>query len=363
MTQKCKRCILDDNFPGISFDHHGICNYCRNYEKTEARFHDKEKNRKRFEEITKIVKRDGEGNEYDCIQGVSGGRDSTYCLYLLKEYGLNPVAVHFDNNMNSKIAAENIKKVCKKLDVDLHTFTVDWEEYRDLQISFFKASVPSIDIPMDHAFVTVLYNFAIDNNIKNIFSGYNFRGEGPIPPQWTCFDESFILDVFKKFGTRRLNNYPSRGIRELIRYRLKGLRIICPLNYLNVSYEEMMPFMEKELDWQWYGGHHFESVFSRWAFAYYLPEKFGIDKRVADYSVMVRSGQINRERALDMMDEKIYSPEQEGEDRRYIMNKLGISDIEMEMYLSSPPRANSDYKHHSWWYRKVCNGLLGPRHL
>lgn len=363
MKQTCNRCILDDSFPGIFFDNHGICNYCRSYEKTEARFQDKEKNLKRFEEIVKIVKREGKGKEYDCIQGVSGGRDSTYCLYLLKEYSLNPVAVHFDNNMNSKIAAENIKKVCKKLDVDLHTFVVDWDEYKDLQISFFKASVPSIDIPMDHAFVTVLYNYAIENNIKNIFSGFNFRGEGPIPPQWTCFDESFIKDIHSQFGTRKLNNYPSRGIKELIKYRLNGLRIISPLNYLEISYEEMMPFMESELGWKWYGGHHFESIFSRWAFAYYLPKKFGIDKRIADYSVMVRSGQINRDQAYELMNEKIYSTEQEREDRRYIMNKLGIIETDMEEYLSAPPRKNSEYRHHPWWYRKFCNGLLGPRHL
>jgi len=363
MTQICKRCILDDTFPGISFDRDGICSYCRDYEKRESRFSDEEKNRRRFEEIVSIVKREGKGNEYDCIQGVSGGRDSTYCLHLLKEHGLNPVAVHFDNNMNSKIAAENIKKVCRTLDVDLQTFVVDWEEYKDLQISFFKASVPSIDIPMDHAFVTVLYNYAIENNIKNIFSGFNFRGEGPIPPQWTCFDESFIQDIHKRFGTKNLQNYPSRGIRELLRYRLNGLRIISPLNYLNISYDEMMPFMEKELGWKWYGGHHFESIFSRWAFAFYLPKKFGIDKRVADYSVMIRSGQLGRDHALAMMDEEIYPPEIEREDRRYIMSKLGISDMEMEGYLSSPPRKNSDYRHHPWWFRKFCNGLLGPRHL
>ena len=127
--------------------------------------------------------------------------------------------------------------------------------------------------------------------------------------------------------------------------------------------EETREILQKELNWEYYGGHHFESIFSRWAFAYYLPKKFGIDKRVADYSVLIRSGQLSRDQALSLMEEEIYPHDLERDDRRYIMNKLGISDQEMEQYLSAQPRKNSDYQHHSWWFRKFCNGLLGPRHL
>ena len=302
----------------------------------------------------------GAGKEYDCMVGVSGGRDSTYVLYLLKKWGLRPLAVHFDNNMDSKTAAENLKNACTILDVDLHTFVVDWPEYKDLQVAFLKASVPSVDIPLDQAFVSMLFDYARVNSIKYLFSGYTFRGEGPIPEQWTCHDISFLKDIHEKFGKVALKNYPVRSPGDLLKCRLSGIVRINPLNYVDFRYEQIMPVLEKELKWKYYGGHHFESIFTRWAFAYYLPKKFGIDKRVTDYSVLIRSGQMTREEALSKMKELIYSPEQEREDRRYIMNKLDLTDSDMEEILHAPPRKNSDYAHQSRHIR-ILNGLLWPR--
>lgn len=363
MSTICNRCILDSSFPNISFDADGICNICHNYNQREARFSNPDLNKKKLNKIIDDLKREGKGKEYDLIQGVSGGRDSTYCLHLLKEWGLRPLAVHFDNNMDSKIAAENIKNLCTKLDVDLHTFVVDWEEYKDLQKSFFKASVPSIDLPLDHAFVSVLYQYAYENDIPVISSGYNFRGEGPIPDEWSCFDTVFLKDIHSKFGAKPLEKYPIRGFLDLVRYRMGNLRIFTPLNFVPIDYQKIMPFMEQELGWKWYGGHHFESIFTRWAFAYYLPKKFGIDKRITDYSVLVRSGQLSRQDALNKMQEVSYSPEQEREDRRYIMNKLEIEESEMEGYLNAPPKKNSDYAHHLPIITRIYGGFLGPRYL
>jgi len=363
MEKRCSRCILDSHFPHVSFDQDDVCNYCHAYDKADKKFllnHDTEL---RLKKIIEKVKDSGKNQEYDCIQGVSGGRDSTYCLYLLKQWGLNPLAVHYDNNMDSKIAADNIKKACKKLDVDLHTFVVDWEEFKDLQRAFLKASVPSVDIPTDHAFSTVLYNFAYENKIKYIFSGAAFRTEGPIPREWSLHgDEKFIYDIHKKFGTIPLKKFPLRHFSDLLRYRLAGITIIQPLNYLTYEYHQTMPILEKEMGWQYYGGHHFESIFTRWAFAYYLPKKFGIDKRETDYSVLIRSHQMRREEALNKLQELHYTPEQEREDRRYIMNKLDLSSEEMDVILNSSPKRNFDYRHISL-IEHIIRSLLGPRTL
>lgn len=362
MVTVCSKCILDTSFPNISFDNESICNYCRNHERLDKIYPLNEQRFKKFKEKIDRIKIEGKGKEYDSILGVSGGRDSTYVLYLLKKWELNPLAVHFDNNMDSKIAAENIKNACLKLDVDLHTFVIDWEEYKDLQIAFLKASVPSVDIPMDHAFVSVLYNFAYTNNIKSIFNGNTFRGEGVIPSDWTCNDFCFIRDIHNKYGTRKLENYPLRGLKDIIKYRMGGLTNISPLNYINFNYDDVMPLLERELGWKWYGGHHFECIFTRWAFAYYLPKKFGIDKRITDYSTLIRSGQMTRYEAQQKMKEVHYSPEQEKEDRRYISNKLGLSHEDMENILNAAPKPNSSFQQYSK-YRRLLYSLLGPKSM
>ena len=352
MIVQCQRCILDSTFPHIHFDENGVCNYCKKFDELDKQYPINAVSEQKIKNLlNSLIK--NKKSEYDCIIGVSGGRDSTYCLYLLKKWGLNPLAVHFDNNMDSKIAAENIKNACRKCDTDLFTFVVDWDEYKDLQVSFLKASVPAVDIPMDQAYVTILYNYAADNNIPNIITGHNFRGEGFIPPEWSCNDVSFVLDIQKKHGNRPLVKYPLRKITDLIRYKLKNLNIIAPLNYIDYRYDDIMPVLENKLGWKWYGGHHFECIFTRWAFAYYLPKKFGIDKRVTDYSALVRSHQMKREDALEKLKEIHYSEEQEREDRRYISSKLGLSDQDLGEILLSPPRANRDYQHDSRTMRKI----------
>jgi len=343
----CSRCILDSDFPKITFDENNVCNYCHNFDKIDIKYALNKENTEKFLHLIKIIKDEGKSKEYDCILGVSGGRDSTYCLYLLKKWGLNPLAVHYDNNMDSKIAAENIKKGCNALDVDLHIFVVDWEEYKDLQRSFLKASVPSVDIPTDHAFISVLYAIAYEKKIRYIFNGSSFRTEGPIPPEWSLHnDASFILDIQKKFGTKILKNFSIRRLKDLILYRISGIMVVEPLKYVPYIHDDVEKIITGELGWQYYGGHHFESIFTRWAFAYLLPKKFGIDKRLTDYSTLVRSRQMTREEALRKMNEILYPSVQEKEDRRYIMNKLELTHEEMNDILTAPPHSNFDYRHY-----------------
>lgn len=352
MYKICSRCILDSNFPGIWFDSQGVCNFCHKYDRKNKQYAITEDSRKHFSHLIHKIQKVGKNAEYDCIIGVSGGRDSTYTLYLLKEWGLNPLAVHFDNNMDSQIAAANIKKACTKLDIDLYTDIVDWEEFKDLQRSFLFASVPSVDIPTDHAFVTVLYRLASTKKIKYVFSGSSFRTEGPGSIEWSLHDDvRFIQDIHKKFGTIPLKNFPIRTLKDVIKWRIEGLREIRPLYYIDYNHEQVDRILTNDLGWKYYGGHHFENIFTRWSFAYLLPKKFHIDKRITDYSVLILSGQLTRDEALHKMQEEIYTLEQERDDRRYITNKLGLTIYEMENILKNPPKRNFDYNHHKLPYR------------
>lgn len=354
MKQVCSRCILDSDYPGISFDDQGVCNYCKKYDAKDRRYKHGPQSDQKLNRLINTVRSEGKNKEYDCIQGVSGGRDSTYCLYLLKKWGLNPLAVHVDNYMDTQIASENIKKACKKLDVDLHTFAVDPDEFKDLQRSFLFASVPSIDIPTDHAFVTLLYSLAMEKNIKYVFSGASFRTEGPGSIEWSLHnDEKFILDIQNRFGTIPLKEFPIRTILDVLKWKCKGIREIRPLYYMDYHLGAVDRLLEQELGWKYYGGHHFESIFTRWSFAYLLPHKFGIDKRLTDYAVLVLSNQLSRDDAFERMNQRIYSSKQEEEDRRFIMNKLDLTTEEMDTIINAPPKKNFDYAHHPGWYRSL----------
>jgi N-acetyl sugar amidotransferase len=360
MEKTCSRCILGDTFPNIYFDKDGVCNHCHRYDQRCSKYSVNPENQKKLRSLVEMVKSRGRGLEYDCIQGVSGGRDSTYTLYLLKQWGLNPLAVHVDNRMDSSIAVENIKNACRKLDVDLHNHTVEWEEFKDLQRAFLFASVPSVDIPSDHAFVTVLYDIAEEKNIEYVFSGASFRTEGQGSVEWSLHDdERFILDIQSRHGTMNLNNYPLRTIADVFRWYRKGIREIRPLYWMDYRHSDVDPLLERELGWKYYGGHHFESVFTRWAFAFLLPRKFGIDKRITDYATLVLSKQMTREEAFSKMRESIYSAEQEAEDRKFIADTLDLTEEEMDSVLHAAPKRNFDYDHHSRFHRTL-QYLISP---
>ena len=363
MKKICSRCILDSDFPGIHFDLNDVCNNCHIFDESDKKYAINKSNNEKLLKFIEKIKKEGRRKEYDCIVGASGGRDSTYCLYITKKWGLRPLAVHYDNNMDSKIAAENIKKACSKLDIDLYTNVVNWAEYKDLQRSFLFASVPSVDIPTDHAFITVLYRTAYEKNINYIFLGSSFRTEGPGSVEWSLHnDEKFILDIQKRFGTLSLKEFPIRTLKDLIKWRLGGNVVVRPYYILDYHNENVSSLLTNELDWKYYGGHHFENIFTRWAFGYLLPAKFNIDKRVTDYSVLVLSHQMSREEALEKIKQPIYTPDQEKEDRRYIASKLELSNGEMDRILHDIPKRNFDYAHHGSIWRTLIN-MTGPKNF
>lgn len=364
-NKQCLRCILDTSYPNITFDSKGICNFCRSFEHHVRKFPINEKSETKISNILNKIRERNRNKDYDCIVGFSGGRDSSYVLYCLKEkWKMRPLAFHCDIHMNSHIAVSNIKKMCNALDVDLITEVVDWGEFADLQRSFFRASVPAIDTPQDHAIFTTLNRAAEREQIKTIITGSSIRTEGPIPYQWSwVHDPLFILDIHRKFGKNSLKKFPIRTYGEIIRQRITNFVIITPLNFIPYDNHFVDPFLSENFGWKQYGGHHHESILTRWLFAYYLPVKFHIDSRNTDLSVHVRSGMITREQAIKLMESDHYPSHQEHEDRRYIMNKFGFSEEEFEIILSSKPMRNFDYRHAPVYAQKSMNYLLGPKKL
>jgi len=347
--QICKRCVMDTTDPDIEFDENGVCNHCKNTQKklTERYFYlDKDIKKKMLDKLINQIKLKGKHKKFDCVIGLSGGVDSTFVAYKVMKLGLRPFAFHLDNNWNSKIAEKNIENISKKLRIKVHRYKVNWNEFKDLQMSFLKASVPDLEIPTDHALAALFFNTAANNKINYIINGDNITSESILPRTWSygIMDWKYIKNIHKRFGKVKLNSYYNYTMFDYMKYRIfKNIKTIPILNYINYNKEEAKEIIKKEIEWKDYGSKHHESIYTRFVQAHILPKKFNIDKRKAHLSSLICSGQITREEALKEMKKDICPPEKLKEDKQFVLNKLEISKKEFDKLMSLPPKCFLDY--------------------
>lgn len=347
--QQCTHCILDTNDdPDIQFDANGICNYCNSYQVNyELNKPTAKQLEEKLEAELNTIKTAGIGKKYDCIMGLSGGVDSTYLAFKAKELGLRPLIVHFDNGWNSELAIQNIENIINKTGFDLFTYVVNWEEFRDLQLSYIRAGVLDWEIPTDHGFFATLYKQASKNKIPFIITGHNHQTEAIMPKsmRWSKMDIANIKDIHSKFGKIPLRTFPMMGFFEYTCYqRLKHIRRINLLEMLPYDKNDAKRVIMEQFGWRDYGGKHYESIFTRFYQGYVLKEKFGFDKRKAHLSNLVCSGQITRDMALEEIKQPAYKPEQLHEDMEYVLKKLGLSQTEFDEIMKAKPVPHSAFK-------------------
>lgn len=346
--RQCTRCILDTrDDPSVEFDAEGVCGHCHRYDDMEHRLvHTGEEGERRLEEIVARIREHGRDRPYDCIMGLSGGVDSTYVAYLAKQRGLRPLAVHFDNGWNSELSIKNIENVVSRLGLDLHTHVVNWEEFRDLQLAYLRASVVDIEAVTDHAIIATMYRLAAEHGIKYILSGCNVVTEAVLPAHWihSKTDHVNIRAIHRRHGTRPLKTFPFLDFRaKKYMWDVLGIETVYVLDNVPYVKSEVKRLIAGELGWRDYGGKHYESIFTRFYQGYILPTKFGIDKRKAHLSNLVCSGQMTREEALEEMKRPGYDPEQLGEDREFVLKKLGLSEEEFEEILRLPVQPHTAF--------------------
>jgi N-acetyl sugar amidotransferase len=352
----CTRCLMDTSDPEIAFDEQGVCNHCHDYDRLVAqKVLEGQAGREYLERLVEKMKQDGRSKAYDCIIGVSGGVDSTYVAYLVKKMGLRPLAVHMDNGWDSELAVKNIEETLKRLGIDLYTEVLDWEEFKDIQVAMLRASTPDSEVPSDHAISAVLGNIADKLKVKYIISGANVRTETHLPRAWSYghFDWKYIRSVHHRFGNGRLKSFPHIGFFTYYR-RLLSQRRIDILNYIDYNKNEAMQILQNELGWRYYGGKHYESIYTRFYQGYILPSKFGFDKRRSHLSSLICSGEIARVAALDELGKPTYAPTMQEEDREYVVKKLGLTDEQFETIMQAPRKTFWDYPS----YNRVLEGPL-----
>lgn len=348
--QICTKTIMDTSDPDIVFDKDGISNHFYRYEEIKSKigFESNEARRRACDNLISKIKKDGSVKKYNCVIGVSGGVDSTYVAYLAKkEFGLNPLAVHFDNGWNSELAVKNIENTLNILNIDLHTYVINWEEFKSLQLAFLEASTPDGEVPTDHAIISTLYGIAAKFDIKYILNGVNFQSESIMPIRWGYgyYDLSYIKDVNSKFGNSKLKTYPKLSLSRLAYYsKIKGIKFIPILNYVEYRKEDAMQIIKNSLGWVYYGGKHYESIYTRFYQAHLLLKKFNIDKRRSHYSNLICSGQMERDEALELIKVPAYNSNLEAQDLEYFLKKLELTQTDYNRIMNKPIMYFTDYR-------------------
>ena len=339
----CTKCIYDTKVPKIQFDNDGVCNYCKMIDDLQNQYHTgTEKGELEFKGIVEEIKQNGVGKKYDCIVGVSGGVDSSYMIIKAIEWGLRPLAVHYDNTWNTAIATENIRKVLNKLNVDLYTHVVNNKESDDIFRSFFLANVPEIDGPTDIALAETMYRAAAKFKVKYVLEGHSFIEEGVSPLSTAYVDGGYIKDVHKKYGKMKMESFPNMSFFSFLKwimfYRIKKIR---PLWYIKYSKQSARDMLEKDYNWVYYGGHHLENRMTAFNHSVYFPQKFNIDQRNNTLSALARSGLKSR---ADAISDYSKPPFIEPDLVEYFKKRLKLSDEEYTKIMTGPKKNFRDYK-------------------
>jgi N-acetyl sugar amidotransferase len=350
--QICTKTIMDTSDPNIVFDENGISDYYHNFHNTMLpNWHTDERGEKELMRIAEKIKKDGIGRDFDCIIGMSGGLDSSYAVYIAKEkMGLRPLVFHVDAGWNTQQAVGNIEKMIDGLGLDLYTEVINWEEVKDLQVAFLKAQIPDQDLVQDYAFFSALYKFARKNKIKYVLTGSNISTECcREPEEWGGYagiDRTLVNDIHKKFGKRPLKSFP---IVDIFTYKIYhkyvlGMEVFKPLDLVPCVKAETEKLLEERFGWQRFQHKHHESRFTRFYEDYWLPKKFGFEKRRAHFSSLILTGQMTREAALERISKPELDEQFLKQEFEYVANKLDLTVEELQQIFDGENKTWRDYK-------------------
>ncbi len=361
----CTNCVMDTSDPEIVFDESGRCNHCRDFEQLLGTvWFPNDEGAQRLDEMIATIKQAGRDAPYDCVLGLSGGIDSSYVALKAHEWGLRPLVVHVDGGWNSELAVQNIERIVKHCKYELHTHVVNWEDMRELQLAYLRSGVANQDVPQDHAFFAGLYHFATENKVRYVLNGGNVATEGIFPDAWhgAAMDAKNLKAIHKAHGKQPLTDYPLISFNQYYFWYpiVKRMTPLRPLNLMPYSKEQAASVLE-QIGWRSYPRKHGESLFTKFFQNYYLPTKFGYDKRRPHLSSLIASGGITRERALEFLDEPLYDDDELRRDRQYLCRKLRISDTEFDELMNRPIHQATDFDNWNKRYgrMKVAQARIG----
>ncbi len=345
----CTRCVMNDESDDtISFDINGVCNYCTKAltEKTRLYFPD-ENGQQKLADMIAMIKKDGEGKKYDCLMGISGGLDSSYLAYLGHKWGLRILAVHIDDGYDTEISKSNIQKLVKACHIEMRTITPDPKQFNALTLAYMKAGVPNLAVPQDNILLGFLYETLKKEKIKYFLSGGNFALECILQQSNTCdnLDVVNIKDIHRRFGTEPIDKLAFFSATKKMLYKFMDYIIeLRPLNYIDYNRDRAFKELNEFCGFEYYGRKHLENILTAFVQLYWLPRKFGVDKRSSHLSSMIVSDQMTREDAMNELTEPLYDEQMMDDYIEYLSNMLGISKEEIDKMIKADNHQHSDYK-------------------
>ena len=364
-VRSCNRCILDSNDDHqITFDINGICSYCQKFDKDYIFIlnkTDEEKNRE-LNNLIEIIKSEGKGKKYDCICGISGGLDSSFLAAKAKEFGLRTLLVHFDNGWNSELAVKNVEQICKYTGFDLHTYVVNWEEFKDLQKAYITSGVLDWEVPTDHALWAVILKKAKELNIKHILIGANYQTEGVLPStmRYDKADLKNIRDIHSKYGKlKKIRTFPVYKFwwHTYLKW-VWGLKLDTLLFYMEYNKDQAKQYLVDLVGWRDYGGKHYESIFTRFYQGYVLNKKFGYDKRKAHLSSLICSGQISKKEAIEDLQNPMINSDVLQDDLQFFLKKMEFTADEFQQIMNQNPVPHLAFKSYSTFEYPLLKKIL-----
>lgn len=347
--QQCARCVMDTTAQSIVFDKEGVCNFCKGYDSVASRTILKPAaERESFlKKVISQIKETGKADKYDCIVGLSGGVDSSCVAVLAKEFGLRPLVVHFDNGWNSELAIKNIENLIQKLDYELYTYVINWEDFKELQLAYFRSSVIDIEVTTDQLIAATLLEIAKKFNIKYILSGNNFRTEYIMPDEWVCdhkIDHTNLKNIYARFGSGKKIIFPKISATEYyLMNEYYNMEFVPLLNLIDFDLHKMKDRLIKEFAYKPYEYKHYESVFTRFYQGYILPQKFNIDKRKAHLSNLICAHLTTRAEALSELEKPPYPVDEQQADKEYVLKKWDMKREEFDEIMKMPLRSHDEF--------------------
>ena len=352
---ECIRCVYDEKIPGISFDYKGLCSYCQLHDEMVEQFPNDMYGRKVLTDIFSRIKEKQKKKDYDVVLGISGGCDSSYLLHLaVKRFGLRTATFHYDNGFNSDIASKNMLRLVSKLEVPLWVYKVNKKEMISIYRAFIFGGVQDLEAPTDLGLTKMMYMAADKFNTKYILNGHSFRTEGIAPLGWSYMDGRYIKDICDKFsGLKEFTTYPNLYLYQILWYALKGYKRIRPLYYVPYNKADVKKLLQIEYGWEWYGGHHLESIITTFFVTYYRYIKFGYDSRLVEYSALIRDGQMTKPQAYELLKDPMVCSEEVIEQ---VADALDLSPFTLKLIvMNNHKKDHTDFKN----YKKAFH-LLKP---
>ncbi len=134
------------------------------------------------------------------------------------------------------------------------------------------------------------------------------------------------------------------------------MKVLRPLDFMPYDKTRAMEDLAVSHGWRYYGAKHYESVWTKFFQGYWLPARFGYDKRRAHLSSLIVSGQLSRAAALAELAQPAYSTDELRHDRAFVAKKLGLTEDELEALRCAPLHSHLDYPSQEG-YRRLIRSL------